>query len=77
MSTDNYGNYYFQITTKKEVIHCHAEKVEINNNGDLLLFSPNNLLITSFASGEWCHIFGADVLVGDPVNVEHWRSINE
>lgn len=72
----DYGCYYYcirvipQICEKGEV-YAMADVVEVSDGGDLLL-SGNNRLTLAFAAGQWLAVYGASVIDGAPVSVEHW-----
>ena len=79
MKPADYGNYYFCIKTdlsESGEIYAHADKVIVNNNGDLLLNQnreDGELITLSVSAGNWSSFFAASGLDGSCVSVEHWE----
>jgi hypothetical protein len=75
---ERYGNFYWCIKTDLSPagdIYIFADKVEINENGDLIFIckEKNHYQNMSFAKGEWKCFFAASVMDGHAVAVEHWE----
>ncbi|MEU9705087.1 hypothetical protein [Streptomyces sp. NPDC047981] len=71
-----YGQYYWRIDlTSGEVVHAHADEVEIQGSGALVLRKTSGeapLILLAFASGEWKNVRAASALDGHAICVDHW-----
>ncbi|MEU5343204.1 hypothetical protein AB0H18_20595 [Streptomyces sp. NPDC020766] len=76
-----YGQFYWRIDlTSGEVVHAHADEVEILTSGALVLRKAEEkapLVLLAFAAGEWKNVQAASVMDGHPVCVDHWDQSGE
>ncbi|MFF1295108.1 MULTISPECIES: hypothetical protein [unclassified Streptomyces] len=71
-----YGQFYWRIDlTSGEVVHAHADEVEILTSGALVLkkvAEESSSVLLAFAAGEWKNVQAASVMDGHAVCVDHW-----
>ncbi|WP_405860164.1 hypothetical protein OG407_20980 [Streptomyces sp. NBC_01515] len=76
-----YGQFYWRIDlTSGEVVHAHADEVEILTSGALVLRKADEeapLVLLAFAVGEWKNVQAASVMDGHAVCVDHWDKPGE
>jgi hypothetical protein len=72
------GKYWCVILNDGKEIHFYADTLEIDTSGALISrrvateTHPSYSFI-SFAAGAWKLFYGANIMTGDPVCVEHWN----
>lgn len=73
-----YGRFYWCVKVSEEIspdgeIYAYASEVKTNQDGSLWLIGkeahPNLVL----PSGKWLACYGASVMDGSAVAVEHWK----
>lgn len=72
---NNYGDYYWCVKSNLSdngEIYLHATRIEITQNGDILFFGKDDIIMLSIAKNNWSAFFAASLLDGAAVAVEHW-----
>jgi hypothetical protein len=86
-SPSQYGRFYFCIGLtdgkKKTEVYVYADEVKVEPSGALVALQRGNSEIpgvagesptinVAFAPGQWTYVYGASVIDGAAVAVEHW-----
>jgi hypothetical protein len=72
-----YGQYYWCVQTPNAIVRVMADEMRVEPNGALLALQKHadglpDTINFAWAAGQWEHFYGASVLDGSAVAVEHW-----